>query len=171
VVGAGKSSGGWDGCLRIEQDPDDGHDGEGKATDKEEVEALAGVGISVLYPVAGQCLVIPPEPFQYFLSQYVRKSTHIGSGTSTPINGSTQRVPEESFDIHAGSGAGISESFDIHAGSGAGISESFDIHAGSGAGISASCHQSRDEYPNRILGFVRLPLATAVGDCNAPLTQ
>ena len=37
----------------------------------------------------------PPVPVEYFLSQYVRKSTHIGSGTSTPINGSTQRVPEE----------------------------------------------------------------------------
>jgi hypothetical protein len=37
----------------------------------------------------------PPEPIEYILSQYVRKSTHIGSGTSTPINGSTQRVPED----------------------------------------------------------------------------
>jgi hypothetical protein len=52
-----KSSGEGDDCLRIEQDSDDGHDGEGKATDKEKVEALAGVGISVLDPVEGPCSV------------------------------------------------------------------------------------------------------------------
>ena len=39
--------------------------------------------------------VIPPEPIEYFLPRYSSIPTHIGGGTSTPINGTTQRVPEE----------------------------------------------------------------------------